>query len=156
MFLLGVILSALFQTKFAIYDDAITRKFVEQIAVLNQVPLSWAGGRQKPELTAVQVQIPLLRTLPHGPDHPTEAVKSVRQGGKKISSHLGRTLFRCSHNSRRLGSIFSTPLRHNGYWPASFFSTEGRGNEGLRFFCSEEIMEAIIIVQQKRLKISIH
>lgn len=88
MFFLGVILSALFRTKFAIYDDTITRKFVEQIAVLNQVPLSWAGGRQKPEQTAVQVQIPLLWTLPHGPAHPTEAVKSVRQGGKKISSHL--------------------------------------------------------------------
>ena len=47
----------------------------------------------------MQVQIPHLRTLPHGQGHPkeicsavradhqTEAVKSVRQGGNKISSH---------------------------------------------------------------------
>ena len=45
------------------------------------------------------ISIPLLRALPHGPDHPkeicsavradhpTETVKSVRQGGNKIGSH---------------------------------------------------------------------
>lgn len=48
----------------------------------------------------MQVQIPLLRALPHGQDHPkeicsavradhpTETVKSVRQGGNKIGSCL--------------------------------------------------------------------
>ena len=84
------------------------------------------------------VQILVFRTLPRGhdrrkeicnalrADHPTEAVKRVRQGRNALVPALPDSFPLKPTIHRRLGSMCLNSLRCNAYPGASFLSTEGR------------------------------